>query len=189
VLIERVDAAFDATRTPFQGLVAQGVREPLHRLSRRDRVPVQVQITVNLDERHRSVVAGEDCERGRAQVFALEWVCVGGDGRNGRRPGPTSDPERVLEMLAVDARPHGHAQLDELGPDLGELFGEDSLCGVELSGPIKEQVALGVERRERIRPVRQGPVPDPRRNRRHHELPRRNGFRRKDRARSATASP
>ena len=81
-LAERVDAALDAPGAAVHGLVAERVGEPLDGEARRDRVSVQVQLAVDLDERHRAVVAGEDRERGRAQVLA-----VAAGARSARRAG------------------------------------------------------------------------------------------------------
>jgi hypothetical protein len=117
-----------------------------------------VEFAVDLDEGHGSLVAGEDGERPGTQVFAVEWVGVGGDGWDGWRPAPVGDAVAVDDVFGIDAWPHDDVHRGESGAYVGELGGERPLCGVEGGGLVQEFGAFGVEGGEFLRPVRQFPV-------------------------------
>jgi hypothetical protein len=118
-------------------LVAERVGESLDGLAGRDRVAVQVQLSVELDEGHGRAVAGEDGERGRAQMLALERMSVGRGRRDRRRPAAVRHAETVHDVFGLDAGPHDDAHLGEPGADVGEFDREPSLRGVELGRPIE----------------------------------------------------
>jgi hypothetical protein len=57
-----VEAAPHAACAPVDCLVAERVRKSLHRMTRSDRISVEVQLTMDLDESHRTPVAREHRE-------------------------------------------------------------------------------------------------------------------------------
>jgi hypothetical protein len=134
---EHVDAAFDAPGPALDHFDAECIRESLDREARIDGVPVQVQFSVQLDECHPTLVAGEDGERRRTQVLALERVRVRAHWRNGFRATAVRHAEPVHDVLRVDPRPHADAQLGELRPHLCQLAGELLLRGIELGRALK----------------------------------------------------
>ena len=124
----------------------------------RDGVAVEVQFAVDLDEGHRALVAGEHGERSRAQVFAVERVCVAGDRWDRWRSAPVGDAVALDDVLGIDAGPHDDADLGQSGAYLGELDGEGALRVVECGRLVEQLGALAVEGGEFARPVRQSPV-------------------------------
>jgi hypothetical protein len=128
---EDVDAASYAARATVERLVAEGIRETLHRLARGDRVSVQMQLAMDLDETHRPAVAREHGETTGTEMSAPERMCVRRRRRDRGRTAAVRDPESVNDVLRFDARPHGDAELGELGTDPGKLDGEGALRVVE----------------------------------------------------------
>jgi hypothetical protein len=116
--------------------VAERVGETFHRMPRRDRVSVQVQLAMQLDERHLPRVASEDREEGGAQVLALQRLCAARDRWERRRTTAMRDAEALHDVLGVDARPHDDAHLGQSSAHLGELERERLLRGVELCRPL-----------------------------------------------------
>ena len=57
-----VDASSYPTRPPVDRLVAESVGKPLHGVAGRDRVAVEMQLAMNLDQAHRPAVARQNCE-------------------------------------------------------------------------------------------------------------------------------
>lgn len=140
-------------------------------MARGDRVSVQVQFTVDLDEVHRAAVASEDRDGGRAQMLALEGLGVGRDRRDGRRTPTVRHAEPVHDVLGFDTWPHDDAHLGELGTHIGEPLGERPLRVVQLRSPVEQVGALGVEDRELPRTVRDAPIARWVSNGWHNELP------------------
>jgi hypothetical protein len=58
-MTEHVDAASHSASPTVDRFVAERVGESLHGMTRRDRVSVEVQLAMDLDERHRTAVARE----------------------------------------------------------------------------------------------------------------------------------
>jgi hypothetical protein len=127
-------------------------------MARCNRIPVQMQLAVYLDEGHRPAVASEDRERGRAQVLPAQGLGIGCDRRDGRRTAPMRHAEPVHDVLWVDAGPHDDAQLGQLRAHVRELQGEGLLRLVELGGASEQGRALAVELRELARSVRDAAV-------------------------------
>jgi hypothetical protein len=127
-------------------------------MARGDRVSVQVQLAVDLDESHRAGVASEDRDGGRAQMLALEGLGVGCDRRDGRRTAAVRHAEPVHDVLGFDTGPHDDAHLGELGAHVGEPHGERLLRVVELGSPLEQCGALGVEVGELPRTVWNSPI-------------------------------
>jgi hypothetical protein len=142
-------------------------------MARCDRISVQVQLAVYLDEGHRPAVASEDRQRGRAQMLSAEGLGVGCDRRDRRRTAPVRDAKAVHDVLGVDPGPHDDAQLSQLGAHVRELQGEGPLRIVELGGPSEQCRAFGVELRELARTVWDAPVAGGVTDRGQNELPRR----------------
>jgi len=92
---------------------------------------------VDLDEGHRTLVAGEDRERGRAEMLAAEWVGVGRDRWDGRRTAAARPAEPVHDVLGVDARPHDDAQLGQPCAYFRELDGQRLLRRVQPGGLVE----------------------------------------------------
>jgi hypothetical protein len=157
-LVDDVDAAFDAAGASFEVFVAEGVGEAFDGVAGRDRVAVEVQVAMEFDEGHGALVAGEDRERGGAQVFALEWLGSGCDGWYRGWAAAVGDAEAVDDVFGIDVRPHDDAHLGEAGADLGEFCGEGALRGVEFGGAIEQRGAFGVERGECVWSVGDAPV-------------------------------
>src|SRR5262249_29737672 len=80
-----VDATPHAARTTVDRLVAERVGEPLHRMTGRDRISVEVQLAMDLDERHRTLVAREHSETPGPQMSSPQRMCVRRLGGNRRR--------------------------------------------------------------------------------------------------------
>jgi hypothetical protein len=125
-----------------------------------DRVPVQVQLAMDLDEVHRPCVAHQDRERDRAQVLAREVQRGRCHRRDRRRPTALRPAKTVDDVLRIDARPHDEAQLREARADFAELDRERTLLPIELRCLIEQRGALFVQRGETLTPVRQRPVTD-----------------------------
>jgi hypothetical protein len=142
-------------------------------MARCNRIPVEMQLAVYLDEGHRPAVAGEDRQRGRAQMLPAEGLGVGCDRRDGRRTAPMRHAEPVHDVFWVDARPHDDAQFSQLRAHVRELQGEGLLRVVELGGTVEQCRALGVELRELARTVWHAPVAGGIADRGQNELPRR----------------
>jgi len=139
-------------------LVAERVGEALDRMPRCDCVSVQVQLAVELDERHRPVIAGENREGDGPQILALKRTRRSRRRRDGRRAAPVRETKAVDDVLRIDGGPHDDAHLGQLGADHTELPGEVTLLGVELGGLLEQRRALGVEGCELARPVRDASV-------------------------------
>ncbi len=144
-MIEDVHATFDPPRPAQDRLVPECVGEPFDRVSRGDRVAVQVQLAMDLDERHGPGVPGENGQHGRAEVLADERLRVRCNRWNRRGTAATRDAEAVHDVLGIDARPQHDAHLGEPGADLGELLGERPLLRVERIGPGEQRGDLGEE--------------------------------------------
>jgi hypothetical protein len=130
-----------------------------------------VQLAVDLDERHRALVLGEDGERGGAEMLPGERVGVGRDGRDGGRTAAAALPKAVDDVLGVDPRPHDDAELGQARANLGEVDGQRLLRGVELGRLIEQVCALGVEDDERVVAAWNDPVTGGITNGRHTMLP------------------
>jgi hypothetical protein len=111
-----------------------------------------VELAVELDELHRTVVTHEDRERDRPEVLAGEPARGRCDGRDRRRSAPSRDAVPVHDVLGLHLRPHVHVQAGKLAPHLAELRGESALGGVDRGGLVEQRVDLGPE-----------PIPVPRR--------------------------
>jgi hypothetical protein len=132
--VDRVDRAFDALGAALVGLVGERVGETLDGMAGRDGKPVQMQLAMDLCERHRTVVARQHCEGSGAQMLAVKGLRVAGDGRDRRRAAAPGDAEALHDVFGIDARPEHHPHLRELRANLGQLVGERALRGVELGG-------------------------------------------------------
>ena len=139
---EGVDPASDASCAALDSLVAERVGQALHRESRCNRVSVEVQVAVDLDELRGPAVAGEDREYRIAQVLALERVCVRRLGRDGTRSFDARVPKAVHDVVRLDARPQDDPEMCQLGADLGEVACERLLSCVELGSARDEGVTL-----------------------------------------------
>lgn len=136
-LVDRVGRAFDALGAALAGLVRERIGETLDGMAGRDGIPVEMQLAVDLRQRHWPVVARQHRERSRAEMFAVKRLGVAGDRRDRRRAASAGDAETLHDVLGIDARPEDDPHLRELRADLGKLIGERALCGVELGGLLK----------------------------------------------------
>jgi hypothetical protein len=126
----------------------------------RDGVAVEMQLAVDLGQRHRPGVARQHREGSRAEMFAVKRRRVPGDGRNRRRSTSARDAEALHDVGGIDSGPERHPHLGELFADLGELIGECTLRGVELGGLFQQCGAFGVEPDEGFGAIRTAPVTD-----------------------------
>ncbi len=90
-------------------LVAERVGEALHREPRRDRVAIEVQLAMDLDELHRAAVTRENSERAIAQVTAPEGERVRGLRGDGGRPACARVSKTVHDVFRFDTGPHDEA--------------------------------------------------------------------------------
>jgi hypothetical protein len=134
--------------------VPERVGEPFHGLARGDRVTVQVQLAMQLDERHGRAVEREDCQCGGAQMLALEGLCTRRDRWNRRRTAAVRHAVALHDVPGLDARPHDDAHLRQPGAYIGELDRKPALRRIELCRPIEQGGALRVEHGEFVPPVR-----------------------------------
>jgi hypothetical protein len=107
-LTEDIHAAPNPAGTTVDRLVAHGVGQTLHRMAGLDRVSVEVQLAMDLDQRHRPTVARKHRQTTGPQVATPQRMCVRRHWRNRRRSTPMRDPEPVNDVLRFDARPHHH---------------------------------------------------------------------------------
>ncbi len=117
-----------------------------------------MELAVDLDQLHRTAVARQDREHAVTEMPAPERVGVRRFRWDGRRSVSAGEAEAVDDVFRFDARPHDDPELRKLGSDVGELFGERTLLGVERGGARQEGGAFGVERGALLRAVRQAPV-------------------------------
>ncbi|MDQ1383919.1 MAG: hypothetical protein QOG65_1298 [Actinomycetota bacterium] len=100
-------------------------------MTRRNGIAVEVQLSVNLDERHRTPVASEHGERSGPQMLAPERMRAAGDGRDRRGAASMRDAETLHDVPWIDAGPHGDAQLRKACAHIRELDGKGSLRVVQ----------------------------------------------------------
>jgi hypothetical protein len=156
---EHIHAAADASSPPVEGLIAERIGETLHRMARLDRVAVEMQLPMDLHQRHRPTVAGQHRQTARTQVPAPQAMGVGRFRWDRRRPAPVRHPKAVHDVGRFDPGPHHHPQLRQLGADRGES-GRQGLLGVVQRGRFVEQRrAFTMQRGELVRTVRHPPIP------------------------------
>jgi hypothetical protein len=153
-----VDTAANAARTTVDRLVAERVGEPLHRMTGCDRISVEVQLAMDLDERHRATVACEHGETPRPQVPAPQRMCIRRLGRNRRRPASVGCTKAVHDVARFDAGPHDDTKLGELGSNAGEFDGKRALRFVQCVRFVEQRRAFRVERSELMPTVRNTPI-------------------------------
>jgi hypothetical protein len=128
---EDIDTATYTTCPTVDRLVAECVGKPLHRMSRRDRISVEVQLAMDLDKSHRSTVAREHGETARTQMATPQRTCIRRLRRNRRRPAPVRDAVTVHDVFRFDARPHDDTKLRQLRSDSSEFYRQGALGFVE----------------------------------------------------------
>jgi hypothetical protein len=153
-----VDTTSHTTSTTVDGLVAEGVGQTLHGVSRGDRIAAEVQLTMYLHKRHGASVAREHRKATRAQVATPEGMRVRCLRRDWRWPAAMRHTKASNDVLRFDTWPHDDAELGELRTDIGELARERALGVVELGRLAEECGALGVKDGELPRTVRDSAV-------------------------------
>jgi hypothetical protein len=108
-------------------LVPERVGQPFHRLAGCDGVSVEVQLAVQLHERHRCLVERKDGEHGRAQMPAHQGLRAPRDRRDRGWAATMRHAVSVHDVLGFDARPHHDAHRREPTADIGQLDGERAL--------------------------------------------------------------
>ena len=143
---------------PEFGFVTERVGKALDGEARHKRVALEVKRAMNLDELHRALVAGEDRERGKPNVFAVHGICIGRLGWNRRRPVSARASEPSHDVFWLDARPHDRAKLGKLRTNVGELYGEGALRGVDFVGELDEFAFFTFEGGALLGAVRQAAI-------------------------------
>jgi hypothetical protein len=145
---EDVDTATHAARPTVDRLVAECVGKSLHGMARCDRISVEVQLPVDLDESHRSVVAREHSQAARTQMAAPQRVRVRRLRRNRRRPAAMRHTESVHDVFRLDAWPHDDTELGQFRSNAGEFGAQRALRFVQSRRLVEKRRAFRVERHE-----------------------------------------